>query len=213
MYIREIDGKQLTFAVSPLLYNESLVMVDSETHTFWSHLLGKAMRGPLEGQELKMINSVVCDWKSWKADHPDTTVLDMVPTIASLKDDYYADASKYIIGMTAEGQSRAWQLDHLKKSTIINDEFNGSVVIVHDQDGLGTQVFSSMIDSKSLTFVIKKDQMRDLETDSTWNMRTGKAIDGALTGRSLKPLESKISLKKAWDVFYPESSYWFPVEN
>ena len=89
----------------------------------------------------------------------------------------------------------------------------GSVVICHDQNGLGTQVFSSMIDGKSLTFIIKKDQMRDLETDSTWNMRTGKAIDGALTGRLLKPRDSKISLKKAWDVFYPESSYWFPVED
>lgn len=213
MYIREFDGKPLTFAVSPLLYNESLVMVDLETSTFWSHLLGKAMHGPLEGQTLKMINSVVCDWKSWKADHPQTSVLDMVPTILSLKDDYYADATEYIVGMTAKEQSRAWQLDHLKRSTIINDDFNGPVIIVHDQNGLGTRIFSSIMDNNSLTFVIKNDQMRDLETDSTWNMRTGEAIDGNLKGRSLKPLESKISLKKAWKVFYPESSYWFPVKE
>ena len=47
MYASQVEEQTLTFAVSGMLWKRSLVMVDSETKTLWSHLLGKAMRGKL----------------------------------------------------------------------------------------------------------------------------------------------------------------------
>lgn len=187
-------------------------MVDSETNTYWSHLLGRGMEGPLKDQELTMMASVVCDWNSWKREHPETTVLDMLPTIQSSKNDFYQDPKAYVIGVVSPEQSRAWELHHLMNQTIINDEFNGPVVAVHDAGGAGTRVFSSVVDNETLSFVMNNGAMQDLQTGSTWNPRTGVAIHGDLAGKKLVHLKAKISLKKAWDVFYPECNYWFPVD-
>ncbi len=81
MYVREHSGsgkdeqaETLTLAVSGKLWNRSLVMVDTETESLWSHLLGKAMEGELKGTVLETLPATMVSWQSWKADHPATTV-------------------------------------------------------------------------------------------------------------------------------------------
>ena len=44
MYARTVQGRTLNFAVSGLLWENSLVMVDDATESLWSHLLGEAMQ-------------------------------------------------------------------------------------------------------------------------------------------------------------------------
>ena len=43
-----MNGKELTFMVSGMLWRDSLVMQDRETETLWSHVTGEAIRGPLK---------------------------------------------------------------------------------------------------------------------------------------------------------------------
>ncbi len=45
MYDRKVKDQTLTFAVSGLLWNSSLVMLDQETGSLWSHILGTCERG------------------------------------------------------------------------------------------------------------------------------------------------------------------------
>ena len=45
MYAAEVGKQKLTFGVSGMLWNRSLVMYDKETGTLWSHILGEAMQG------------------------------------------------------------------------------------------------------------------------------------------------------------------------
>jgi hypothetical protein len=75
VYDREVAGRELTFGVSGMLYRNSLIMYDRETGSLWSHLLGAAIRGPLEGARLRLIPSTFTTWETWRRAHPETLVL------------------------------------------------------------------------------------------------------------------------------------------
>jgi hypothetical protein len=49
-------------------------MHDVETGTWWSHILGRGMRGPLEGTQLQPISTSLMSWEAWLEAHPDTTL-------------------------------------------------------------------------------------------------------------------------------------------
>lgn len=69
---RQLDGRTLTFYaddISP----ESAPFKDKETGTRWT-LAGRAVDGPLRGQELKWINSIQCRWYAWSAEYPETSI-------------------------------------------------------------------------------------------------------------------------------------------
>ena len=85
MYARRVNGRTLTFGVSGMLWQDSLVMYDVETRSLWSHLLGEAMAGPLKGTVLGQVPSVMVDWKTWKSRHPQTTVLNLSRTSAAYR--------------------------------------------------------------------------------------------------------------------------------
>lgn len=71
-YQREHDGRTLTlFAdeVSP----ESAPFKDRETGSRWT-IAGRAVDGPLRGEELQWVDSIQCRWYAWAAEYPQTTV-------------------------------------------------------------------------------------------------------------------------------------------
>ena len=90
-----------------MLWQQSLVMMDLQTGSLWSHLLGRAMRGPLGGQELDMLPSAMTDWKTWRSEHPDTTVLALSRTSREYQRDFYRDPSQFVFGMAEGDLSRA----------------------------------------------------------------------------------------------------------
>jgi hypothetical protein len=75
VYARRVNGKDLTFMVSGMLWRDSLVMLDRETETLWSHVTGEALRGPLKGKKLEALPVVQTTWERWLKTHPDTQVL------------------------------------------------------------------------------------------------------------------------------------------
>jgi hypothetical protein len=77
VFDRRVDNQMLTFQVSGMLWNRTLVMYDSETKSLWSLLLEKGVRGPMTGRKLTTLPSELTTWKKWKSLHPETTVLNM----------------------------------------------------------------------------------------------------------------------------------------
>jgi hypothetical protein len=68
----KLGGRKLTFhadAISP----ETAPFKDTETGTRWT-LAGRAVDGPLKGQELQWVNSIQCRWYAWAAEYPETAV-------------------------------------------------------------------------------------------------------------------------------------------
>jgi hypothetical protein len=67
LYSRRIDGRDLSFV------RERDRIIDTETGSEWN-LLGRAVKGPLEGRRLKPLPAVNHYWFSWAAFRPQTRV-------------------------------------------------------------------------------------------------------------------------------------------
>ncbi len=74
-FLREYEGKTVTFGVSGLLYQSDVLMYDRETESLWSQLAMKSVSGKFVEQKLKWIPSGLQTWKSWKSEHPKGKVL------------------------------------------------------------------------------------------------------------------------------------------
>jgi hypothetical protein len=69
---RNLNGRQLTFFaddISP----ESAPFKDKETGTRWT-IAGRAIDGPLRGQELTWAKCIQCRWYAWASEYPRTTL-------------------------------------------------------------------------------------------------------------------------------------------
>ncbi|WP_299041971.1 DUF3179 domain-containing (seleno)protein [uncultured Tateyamaria sp.] len=69
--------KRPILRTSGLLSRSNKVMYDIETMSVFDTFLGKAVTGPLaeKGVQLKQATVITTDWGTWKAQHPETTVL------------------------------------------------------------------------------------------------------------------------------------------
>lgn len=207
MYARDVAGQTLTFGVSGLLWNRSLVMYDRETNSLWSHILGEAMQGRLQGTRLRQLPSVMTDWKTWSRDHPDTTVLWISRTSTEYRREFYRRPEQFVIGIAEHGKPKAWGFDELARTSAVNDQWNDTPVLVAlDRESMTARLYDRTIDDRSLTFrVAEGNRVIDQETKSTWEPTTGRAIAGPLAGRYLKPLPGIVSYKHVWFKFHPNS--------
>ena len=69
-----VGGEDLTFELFGL-YNGVFAMKDQQTESVWSHLEGRALRGPLAGARMELLPLVHATWDEWRRLHPDTLVL------------------------------------------------------------------------------------------------------------------------------------------
>ena len=207
MYARKVKGRTLTFGVSGKLWSNSLVMIDHETGSFWSHMLGEAMKGPLVGTKLEAIPSVMTTWKAWKSDHPETTVLSMPRTHVRYVRESLRRDDGLVIGLAKNGQSRTWDLSLLVDHPVVNDAFlKDPVLVLFDQKSFTATIYDRKLDDRILSFHLKDGKLRDRETKSEWNPRTGVAITGPMKDKPLKLRPGIISDAAAWAQFHPDNA-------
>lgn len=193
-----------------MLWEGSLVMVDSETESLWSHMLGEAMRGPLEGEVLEMIPSVMTDWKTWKSRYPQTTVVIMPRTAGHYTRDFYDPNSGIIFAIAVKGRSRSWSFTDLYYvKSVINDRFDGKPVLVaFDKESYTAVLYDRIVDGHELTFEERSGKLVDRETGSEWDRVTGIALNGSMKNKRLKILPGIVSEPDAWDAYHFETTYW-----
>lgn len=212
MYVREnsdVDEKKLTFAVSGQLWNRSLVMIDSETQSLWSHLLGKAMEGELEGTMLETVPSTMVDWKTWRTDHPDTTVLALSRTADEFRKEFHQNYQRFVLGLRTLEEAKSYGFDALQREAVINDDFAGDpVLLVFRPAAAGGRAFIRKANDRTLQFSTDDNgqTLTDAETGSTWNPETGVCISGAMKDAKLEEIPAIVSFRRAWDAFYPDSA-------
>ena len=193
--------------VSGMLWNRSLVMLDLETKSLWSHILGKAMKGKMEGTELEVLPSVMTDWGTWRRDHPGTTVLNLSRTKDWFSNEFYLNAADFVYGWQIGRQAYHCALGILQEDPVLNLDFDGwPVLVTHDPEGTGIQMLNRKVGDRTLLFDAKgKHLICDRETGSTWNRNTGVALEGPMKGEQLAHEIGMISYRKAWNVFHPDS--------
>lgn len=182
-------------------------MYDRETNSLWSHILGEAMQGQLQGTRLQQIPSVMTDWKTWRTDHPETTVLLISRTSTEYRREFYQRPERFVLGIAEGGKPKAWGFDDLARASVVNDQWNDTrVLVAFDRESLTARLYDRTIDDRSLTFRIAEGKaLIDEETKSTWEPTTGRAIAGPLAGRYLTPLPAIVSYKHVWFKFHPNS--------
>ena len=52
-YRREVEGRELSFGVSGLIYNSNFLLYDRETESLWVQFSGQAISGPMSGKQLR----------------------------------------------------------------------------------------------------------------------------------------------------------------
>jgi hypothetical protein len=182
-------------------------MMDLESESLWSHILGRAMQGKLVGKHLESIPSDIVTWASWKQDYPESTVLAMRRTKhRSYTNQFYQNPLKFVVGMVVEGAHHC-SFGTLVWQPLLNVEVDGSpFVISFDAESTSVRIFSRKIDGdRVLTFVANDQTIRDEQTNSTWDRATGFATNGPLRGTQLTAQVGIVSYARAWSEFHPKS--------
>jgi hypothetical protein len=206
VYDRQVDGEPLTLAVSGQLWHESLVIYDVQTHSLWSQLRGEAMMGTLKGTRLRVLPSVLTDWETWRRTRPGSTVAWFDGPTEAFTNEAYDDLGRFVLGIAAGGEAKAWSLAELHRRGPRNYVWDGTpVVAVYDGPSRTARLFGREVEGRTLTFSVEGEVLTDAETGTKWDPVTGKAVAGPLAGRSLVPLPATVSRRDAWRYFYPRS--------
>ena len=192
-------------------------MQDVETGTLWSHILGEAMEGKLKGKRLESLPCFMTDWKTWLDGHPHTTVVMLQRTDLGFKRQMYFRSEAFGLGLTQNDSARFWRMDLLAEQPVVNDKMkNDPLLVVFDEASQSARVFSRDVDGRTLQF----DQMaplsqvaeslKDHQTGSFWDWRTGKALRGPMLGKTLREVPAIMTFGHAWLTFHPETTRWGP---
>ncbi len=186
-------------------------MQDQETGSLWSHILGRAMSGPLKGTSLDIIPSVMTDWQSWLTSHPETTVTMLSRTAQQFRREIIRNPADFGLGLVHAGTSRFWQFDRLLREPIANDQLADlKLTVFYDSASRSAGAWNRTVAGRVLTFRELAGQVRDAESESRWDIHTGTAVEGPLKGTRLEAVPAIISLSDAWRRFHPESTHWQP---
>ncbi len=209
MYATEVDNQKLTFHVSGMLWNRSLIMRDLETGSLWSHILGRCVKGKLHKTELEILPSVITDWKTWKINHPETDVMVLSRTFHVFKKDFYKDKTIFGVGMVKDDKSKIWSFDGLSKTPLRNETFHGSkFVLWFDEETGGAWAWDRNVGNDLLDFEMKDGKIVDKKSGSTWNLMLGHATEGAMKGKLLKNVIVIPTFQQAWRKFHPDTEIW-----
>lgn len=197
-----------------MLWEGSLVMVDSETRSLWSHIMGECMRGPLEGSRLPRLPSVMAEWGEWKQAHPDTTVVLMPRSSTSYSRGYIHQDAGLVIGLVSDAGTKSWAIASLFDESVIHDELDGTPLLATMQrETFTATIYDRRVDGKTLTFEMRDGVLTDQQTESAWNLVTGQATSGPLLGHQLVRQPGIVSDAAVWSLYYddlpdaPEASH------
>ncbi len=138
VYDRSMNGSSATFEESGKLYNNTSLLIDTETQSLWHPLLGKSVQGELSGQTLTAIPFKVVSWNEWKREHGGGEVLSRRTGVIR---DYttgpygdYADSSEIWFPLSVYD-------DRLKPKTVVYGIIeNGKAIAYQERDVKETEL-------------------------------------------------------------------------
>jgi Protein of unknown function (DUF3179) len=227
VFHRTIDGQTVEFGTSGKLYNSNLVLYDRTSESLWSQALGQAIVGEHAGKKLERIPFDVAFWREWKALYLETKVLSQDtgfgrsygvdpygnyytdPNIlfpVSHRDDRL-DPKEVVVGLENEGSYRAYQLQQIEDSHIINDDISGRKIVLMSFHPFMVRAYDRSVDGQVLDFQYDGSKVIDTQTSSVWNFE-GEAIEGKMKGKQLTRLPFDEGFWFEWAAFHPDTSLY-----
>src|SRR5262249_16769208 len=116
-----------------------------------------------------------------------------------------------ILGLGVEGANKAFPLNALRKTRVINETLGSQpVLIVHQPGSDTTTAFSARLNGTAMKFAAGNAEPPELpapETHSTWDA-SGHCLAGKLKGSKLQPLILEPEYWFAWSEFHPGSAIY-----
>lgn len=195
-----------------MLWNRSLVMLDTQTKGLWSHLLGRCMQGPLQGEELEAIPSLMLDWKTWRERYPETTAMELSDTAHQFRRGVLDQRGVFVIGARIGGHVRAWEFDDLRAHEVLQEIVNGvPILVTYDDASRAAGIFDRRLDGVVWDFErVGNSVLIDRETQMHWDPVTGRGTAESGEVKRLSRITGIVSYLQAWHAFHPDSSYWQP---
>jgi hypothetical protein len=193
----------------------------------WSQMLGQAIVGDLAGMHLTQVPIDVMEWRDWTRLHPETQVLSTNTGFARAYgtdpySGYYRSTGTFfpvenaddrlstkeiIFGIQIANQFKAYPSAILDERGVVNDVFSNTSLVFLRVGNLAVRAFVSEILGQRLTFASFNGQIRDGETNSTWN-KYGQAIQGPLQGEAMTRVAGHKAFWFAWADFHPETEVY-----
>jgi hypothetical protein len=166
---RTVNGRALHFRLVGI-NNQNFLMRDEETGTWWQQISGKAVFGPLKGEQLGAVLSDELTFGLWKQESPGGQVLAPVAKyVKEYESNWEPDVAKLpvvisfpgtplasrdvLIGIERAGISRAYPLKTLLAESPVQDRLGGSpILLVVGPDQKSIRAFVSRIDGSDLEF-------------------------------------------------------------
>ncbi len=214
MWKRSVNGKALRFHLAGI-NNQNFLMRDEETGTWWQQITGKAIFGPMKGQQLDPVLSDELLFATWKQEAPNGQVLapvakdskeyesDWEPQVAKLPvvisfPGTPLQSRDVVVGMEMGGASRAYPLDSIMSEAAVQDRLGGMpILLVLGPDGKSVRAFISRARGSDIELFRNTSgawALTDSSSASQWNFQ-GCAISGPMQGECLQELSA---LKDYW---------------
>ncbi len=191
-----------------MLYRSNKVMYDRLTETLWSQLRGEPILGELVGSGIKLeyFPVALTTWGEWLAEHPDTKVQSRETGYYGARsyvreDDrraiYFAyredpetmfpiwnrdeslEPKQLVLGIVAEGAYKAYSIDALNESRLVNDSVGGVDLVVVSSylsadalafrsDGIQFTLPDDVPDGLPTTLLDEDGALWNVERDRIW---------------------------------------------
>lgn len=203
-------------------------MYDRETDTLWTHVDGRAIKGPLAGRALEIVPSIHATWKEWKTLYPESVVLKKRGEFRSPYFDYNRGgkagilgrplrdkrlgAKERIVGVRAADSAMAFPEKAVREARLVQTNVGSlPVVLVAPEKGLPIVIFDRRVDDRVLMFRLDTGSplaLIDEETRSRWRIADGEAVDGPLKGRRLSRAPAYPAFWFGWAGYFPSTDLW-----
>jgi hypothetical protein len=216
-----VNGKNETFRLVGMDHYNA-ILEDQTTKSWWQQATGVAVVGPLKGATLKELPSTQLPLGAWMRQYPNSLV--MQPNMSFSKNyEWLADyddgntqghlvkrdfsswkSKSWVIGITNDTLSRAYDWNELVKKKIIQDSIARlPVLLTLENDATAFHAYDRRVDGLVLRFQMgdNDDSLIDENTRSTWNM-DGLCIDGTLKGKKLTTVQAYNEFWHSWQTFH-----------
>jgi hypothetical protein len=192
---------------------------DATTGSWWRQVNGKAVAGPLKGEQLPEVESTQLTLKKWFELYPEGVVMqldeasrDSYDSLARFErgkskgkftrtDSLSWKDKSWVVGIEINNESKAYDWNQLKVNRIINDQVGGkSIVLALSADNQSFVAFERPADS--FTFSIRNDTL--FVNNKSYNF-SGKDLTSS---SRLKGVKAYQEFWHSWRTFHPNTKIY-----
>jgi len=209
-----VDGRSETFRLVGMDHFNAM-FEDARTHSWWRQANGEAIAGPSKGKALTEIPSRQVTLAEWLREHPTSLIMQADSGLKSnySKDfDYETGKSRksltgtdtiswhdkaWVVGITVNGQSKAYDWNRLRRERVVNDVIGGQPIVLALASD--TTSFAAFVrPSPSERFIVRND--------SLVAGVVAYAFNGTGANGTLEPVKASQEFWHRWRTFQPATA-------